>query len=43
MPALVAGTHLFADQAQTWMAPSSGLPELGIHKVRRKSGKPDLQ
>jgi hypothetical protein len=43
MPALVAGIHVLLEARKTWMAPSSGLPELGIHGIRRKSGKPDLR
>jgi hypothetical protein len=30
MPALVAGIHVFPASVKTWMAPSLGLPELGI-------------
>jgi hypothetical protein len=42
MRALVTGIHVFW-HLQAWMAPSSCLPELGISKNRRKSGKPDVR
>jgi hypothetical protein len=44
MPALVAGIHVFiARPVRRGWHPSSGLPELGIMKNRRDSGKPDLR
>jgi TRAP-type C4-dicarboxylate transport system permease small subunit len=43
MPALVAGIHVSCASGKAWMAPSSGTPELGFMKNRRKSGKPELR